>query len=423
MPTPDEVPTLDLGNEAPARRVGLGFISLYALAFISTSLVFLAPLLVSLALKVNSLVGIEQAPNSLSVVTGIGALLAMVGNPFFGRMSDRTSSRLGMRRPWMVIGLVGGSLGILVVALAPSIPVVLVGWCIAQLLFNALLAALVAVLPDQVPAAQRGLVAGVLGVCVPIASVSGTYLVQLFSGSRLAMFLAPCAIGGFFVLLFVVRLNDRRLAKEDRPAWSLREFASTFYVNPRKSPDFAWAFASRFLFVLAYAFLTTYQVYYLLDKIGTAEADVPRQIFLGTLVQSAVVVAASVIGGRLSDRTGRRKVFVLSASIVYGLAMFALAVASDFNGFLVGMAIGGLGFGVYVAVDLALAVDVLPDTDNAAKDLGVFNIAGALPFSVAPAIAPAVLAVGGGSYGVLYAVAGVCAIIGAAAILPVKGAR
>ena len=115
---------------AAAHRVGWGFISLYALAFMSTSLVFLAPLLVTLALKVNSLVGIEQAPNSLSVVTGTGALLAMVGNPFFGRMSDRTSSRLGMRRPWMVMGLVGGSLGILVVALAPNIPVVLVGWCI-----------------------------------------------------------------------------------------------------------------------------------------------------------------------------------------------------------------------------------------------------------------------------------------------------
>jgi MFS family permease len=103
--------------------------------------------------------------------------------------------------------------------------------------------------------------------------------------------------------------------------------------------------------------------------------------------------------------------------------MFVLAVASDFNGFLVGMAIGGLGFGVYVAVDLALAVDVLPDKDNAAKDLGVFNIAGALPFSVAPGVAPAILAIGGGSYGVLYAVAGVCAIIGAVAIVPVKGVR
>ena len=413
-----------LEPESPvAHRVGRGFIALYTLAYISTSLLFIAPLLVTLALKVNSLVGIERAPDSLALVAAVAALLAMVGNPFFGKMSDRTSSRLGMRRPWMVIGLVGGSLGILIVALAPSIAVVLVGWCLAQLFFNALLAAMVAVLPDQVPVAQRGLVAGVLGVCTPIASVTGTFLVKLFTGNQLAMFLAPCAISGFFILLFAVTLNDRRLAKKDKPTWSLREFASTFYINPRRNPDFAWAFASRFMFVLAYAFLATYQAYYLLEKIGSAKAEVPQQIFLGTLVQSIVVVAASLIGGKLSDRTGRRKIFVLTASIVYGAAMFVIAVASNFNGFLVGMAIGGLGFGIYVAVDLALVVDVLPDKDNAAKDLGVFNMAAALPFSIAPGIAPAILAVGGGSYGVLYGVAGVCAIIGAAAILPVKGVR
>ena len=108
---------------------------------------------------------------------------------------------------------------------------------------------------------------------------------------------------------------------------------------------------------------------------------------------------------------------------MYGLALFVIAIASDFSGFLVGMAISGLGFGVYVAVDLALVVDVLPGNLSAAKDLGVFNIAGALPFSIAPAIAPAILAIGSGSYGVLYMVAGLCAIIGAAAILPVKRAR
>ena len=165
-----------LEPEPPAAHgVGWGFISLYTLAYMSTSLLFIAPLLVTLALKVNSLVGIERAPDSLALVAGIGALLAMVGNPFFGRMSDRTASRLGMRRPWMVIGLVGGSLGILVVALAPDIPIVLAGWCIAQLFFNALLAAMVAVLPDQVPSVQRGLVSGVLGVCLPIASVCGTF--------------------------------------------------------------------------------------------------------------------------------------------------------------------------------------------------------------------------------------------------------
>jgi MFS family permease len=219
--------------------------------------------------------------------------------------------------------------------------------------------------------------------------VSGTFLVRLVSGNQLATFLVPCGIGGFFILLFAFALKDRRLAAADRPIWSLREFVSTFYVAPRTSPDFAWAFASRFLFILAYAFLATYQAYYLLDKLGSARADVPQQIFLGTLTQSVVVVA----------------------------------IASTFNGFLVGMAIGGLGFGLYTAVDLALVADVLPAEDKVAKDLGVLNIAGALPFSIAPAMAAVILAIGGGSYGALYAVAGICAIVGAVAVLRVRGVR
>jgi EAL domain-containing protein (putative c-di-GMP-specific phosphodiesterase class I) len=93
------------------------------------------------------------------------------------------------------------------------------------------------------------------------------------------------------------------------------------------------------MFVLAYAFLVTYQAYYLLDKIGSQAADVPQQIFLGTLVQSAFLIAAALIGGQLSDRMGQRKIFVFTASIVYGLALFAIDIAANFNGFLVGMAI------------------------------------------------------------------------------------
>jgi MFS family permease len=410
-------------RETVVPTVSWQFVALYAAAYLSTSLVLIAPLLVTLALKVDSLVPDRDAPGALALVVGVGALVSLFANPFFGRMSDRTTSRFGRRRPWMVVGLLGGTVGMLVVALAGSIAVVLVGWCVAQLFFNALLAAEVAVLPDQVPSQWRGRVSGVLGICLPLASLAATFLVDLFSGHQLAMFMAPCAVGGFFILLFVANLEDHRLPVARRPTWSVRELASTFYFSPKASPDFAWAFVSRFMFVLAYAFLVTYQAFFLIHRLDTPKADVAHQIFLGTLAQTAVVVVVSLLSGRLSDRTGRRKVLVVAGSIAYGLALLVIAAASDFDGYLVGMALSGVGFGMYFAVDLALVADVLPDQRSAAKDLGVLNFAGALPFSVAPAVAPVVLAISDGSYAALYAVAGGCAILGATAIARIRGVR
>lgn len=251
-------------EETTRTSVSAGFVALYALAYMSTTLLFLAPALVSLALKVNDLVGIDAAPKNLSMVASIGAALSIVANPVFGHLSDRTSSRWGMRRPWMVLGLVVGSLGILLVAVAPSVAVVTLGWCVAQVFYNALLAAQVAVLADQVPTTQRGMVAGVLGICLPLGSICGTFLVNVFAPHLSAMFLGPCALAAVFILVFVVVLPDRRLTPEAR-AWrsaGRRFHWKALVVNPRANPDFSWAFASKFLFVMAFAFLTTYQAYY-----------------------------------------------------------------------------------------------------------------------------------------------------------------
>ena len=420
-PTPTVHPLAAVPLDPP--RVGWRFISLYALSYAGGSLLFLGPLLVSLALKVNDLVGIGDAPRSLALVTGVGSLFSIVSNPLFGRLSDRTTSRLGMRRPWMIVGVVGGAIGTLTVALAPTIAVVLVGWCIAQVFLNALLAAQIAILPDQVPIRQRGLVSGILGICLPAASVAATYLVQAFDTTQLTMFLAPLLVGGVLVCVFTASLHDRRLDPATRPPWSLRQFAGSFYVSPRANPDFAWAFASRFMLVMAYAFLVTYQAYYLIDRIGLPESDVARQIYLGTLGQSVAIIVASPLAGRLSDRLGRRKVFVAAAAVTYAVSLAVIATAQGVGGYRFGMIIGGVGFGMYMAVDLALVVDVLPDPNSAAKDLGVLNIAGALPFALAPALAPVVLELSDTSYSVLYLVAGACALLGAVAIIPIRRVR
>jgi MFS family permease len=149
------------GAHDDAPRVSHFFVFIYALAYAGVWLALLTPMLVTIALRVRQLAP-DNAAGQLAMVLGIGAVFALVGNPVFGRLSDRTTSRLGMRRPWLIGGMICGTACLVIVALAPSIPVLLLGWCLAQLAFNAVLAAIVAILPDKVPASQRGTVTGVL---------------------------------------------------------------------------------------------------------------------------------------------------------------------------------------------------------------------------------------------------------------------
>ncbi|MET0536145.1 MAG: MFS transporter [Steroidobacter sp.] len=404
-------------------RVGWGFITLHALAYTGTWLALLTPVLVTIALKVRQLdPGI--AASNLSLVLGFGAFFALLGNPLFGRLSDRTTSRFGMRRPWLIGGIVCGALALLMIALAKNIFVVLVGWCLAQLAFNAVLAAVIAVLPDQVPAEQRGTVAGVMGICLPLGQVCGTFVVQSVSGSMLLMFVLPALIGTLAVLPFAFVLRDRRLQPGTVPPLQIHRAAEIYWVNPRRYPDFAWAWLSRLLLVLGTAFLNTYQPFYLIDRLGLSEQQIPTVIFHGILVQTVAIVAVSILGGRLSDAIGRRKVFVVIGGAAYAIGLWVIAIAPDYVTFLLGMTITGIGHGVYFAVDLALVTDVLPNRwRDAGKDLGIFNVANALPQALAPAAGPFILAMTGYNYTWLFIVAGCVTLMASLTILPVRSVR
>ena len=95
----------------PSARVGTRFISLYTLAFLGLWAAFFAPIQVLLAQQMELLApGNKEA--ALGWVTGAGALVAMLANPLFGAWSDRTTSRFGRRRPWILAGCLGGALAL-----------------------------------------------------------------------------------------------------------------------------------------------------------------------------------------------------------------------------------------------------------------------------------------------------------------------
>jgi len=408
---------------SPVRQVGVPFIALYGMAYMGLWMALLPPILTGLTMRVHEL-DPAHATGSLSLVVGVGALMALFGNPFFGRLSDRTMSRFGMRRPWLIVGALGGVAGLAVIATAVSVPQLLLGWCITQLAYNAELAALAAIFADQVPAVQRGTVSGIVGVSLPVGMIGGTFLMQALADSTLAMFLVPGAIALACAFILVWLLPDNRLATAQQPRYGWREFLGSYWINPLRFPDFAWAWSSRFLLYAGIAVLMTYQGLYLIHQLGCAPAEVPRRIFLSTLVQFCMVGIFSAVGGGLSDAVGRRKAFVSGAALLYALALLMIAFAASYTWFLAGMAIGGIAQGVYLATDLALVTDVLPQREtHAAGNLGIFNIANVMPQSLMPAVAPAILLVSDGSYAALFVVAAMLVALSAWAIVPVRGVR
>jgi MFS family permease len=405
-------------------RVGAGFLVAYCLAHFGALLAIFTPTLVTLAIRVAQIDRVHKVHN-LSVILGAGAVVGLVAHPFFGRLSDRTTSRFGMRRPWLVGGALVGTSGTLVIALAHSIRLILVGNCLAHLGFTALIAALSALLVDQIPSAQRGRVSGLLGASHALAQVAGAYVVEFSAGSTFWMFMFPAVVGLVIVLVLAAVLHDRRLDATERPPYTVAEFLRTFWVNPVRHPDFGWAWLSRFLFFMGVAMFFTYRVYYLTDHLHRSLADIPRLIVVVTIVQKVFLIIGSGLSGWLSDLTKRRKVFVLVSGIAFGVSLLGTAFGNSLHAFLIGIGVASLAQGVYLAVDLALVTGVLPgDKADTAKNLGVFSIASHLPVSLAPAIAAAILATGGGgNYSALFFTGGVCATVGAFAIQPVRRVR
>ncbi|WP_288430039.1 MFS transporter [uncultured Agrobacterium sp.] len=417
--------TDDTNIETPA---GLPFIITYALANLGFYTAVMTPVAMTLAVRVKALDPVGKGA-SLGAILGFGALCALIANPVFGLLSDRTRSSFGRRKPWLVGGALVGTVAQIAMAYSSSLVMIGLAWCVIQIAYNAMLAALVATVPDQVPERQRGLVSALAGMSVYVALLIGSAILSLTGTVSNAMFLIPAIIGLISVLVFAFTIKDRTLegptAEPEAPL--MRELLGSFWVNPAKHPDFGYAWLSRFLVFFGFAVLTSYQVYYLMDHLKVPETSIGDIMFMSTLITTIGVVGSSFLSGFLSDVSGRRKVFVLLAAATYALGILIIVFATDLNLFYCGIAVASVGFGVYMAVDQALVVDVLPDREtHAAKNLGVLNIANAVPQSIAPAVAPLLLGIGnmgGQNYGVLYAAAALSAFLGAIAIAPVRGVR
>ncbi len=429
-PTEEAAVGLDLDNSdhlfaEPTEKVSNKYIAALVLAQLVFFIALLGPAVIGMTVKVQTLVSDVDAPAAIATVYSLGALAAVIGNVLFGRLSDRTTSRFGRRRPWIVGGTIVMTLAFLVIALAPTIPLVTLGWFLAQFGANAALAPFIATIADQVPKIQRGQVAALLGIAQNVGVLGGVYVAQAFATQLVILFVAPAvlAIGAMLVYAFV--LPDQKLTRKPS-RMSARQWVQTFWVNPLKYPDFALAWWSRFLITLATFMFTTFRLLFVQSELGISKEAAPGIISTGVLIYTLALVAAGFLAGKISDLTGRRKFLVAGSTLIFAIGTVLLAHVGTVGQFYAVEALLGLAFGIYVGVDLALVVDVLPNPDEAGKDLGVFNIANALPQTLAPIVGAVLLGIASATnsnYDLLLYVAGGAALLGAIVVLPIKKVR
>lgn len=411
-------------GEKPREPKSPGFVFALGFAQFGLFVALLGPVIVSMALKVNTLLPDPTARTSaLGLALGVGAVAAFVGNALFGRLSDRTTSRFGRRRPWMVGGVLVMAAALLLISQAGSVPMLAVGWFIAQLGANAAFSPFIATLADQLPEKQHAKVSAMVGIMQNVGVLAASLLASRLTDNMLLLFMIPAAIGVIGMVVYAVVLPDPVLDTKP-PRLTLRDVAQTFWVNPIAHPDFGFAWWSRFLIILSSFLFTTFRLNFLVDRVELTEAGAAQAIATGILIYTVVLVLAGWAAGVVSDRTGRRKALVASSTLLFGVGVALLAHASSLPAFYLVEAIMGLAYGIYMSVDMALILEVLPNRDDSGKDLGVFNMANAIPQSAAPFLGSLLLAAGAGSTGPNYTLmlwaAALVALVGAVVVLPIR---
>lgn len=385
----------------------------------------IVPMAFSLALRLNQLApGREEF---LGYMLGVGSLCSLVAAPLTGILSDGTRSRWGRRRPFTVIGAVIGLTAIPVMAFAPNVTVLGIGWILSTVGWGTAVGSIGNYQADNLPGIQRGKVSGLTALTMQIAPVVGIILVGRVTADALWVFLLPAAIGCLLVGAFIV-LAPEQDSREPAPPTplSVGGVFKSLVFNPRQHPAFAWTWAGRFVFFLGLTFTTSYSTFFYAQRLGISVAEVTTVIAVISGISIVSSTAGALGGGWLSDRAGRRQPFILAGTAIYAAGTVVSAFSYDLLTLVAGSLISSMGIAVFISVGQALVLDVLPHRETqAGKFMAITSFSQKIPAAMAPALAPALLAIAvtgnEKNYTVLFLVAGALALIGG--LITVFGVR
>lgn len=365
-------------------------------------------------------------PNKIAnfaLISSVSFAFTLFAQPIVGAISDRTRTRFGRRAPWMVGGALIGGVLMLGMGYLNSIAWLAIFWVIIQVSLNAIQGPLSAITPDRFPRDKRGAASAMFGIGTQLGGTLGVMIAGQFAenlGIGYSIFGVAIIV---FTVGFVFVDRDWSSKHATVPAWDWKTFLAGFWVNPKRYPDFAWAFSARFLLMLGYFVVAAFGMYILTDYIHMSLTEATGAIVTLTLISFPPTLLAIAVSGWWSDKVGRRKVFIYAASAIMALALVMPLIMPDMTGMILLNVISGFGFGLYMSVDTALMTEVLPGGGTAAaKDLGILNIATNVPQAMSAAIAGLIITWLGG-YPMLFVFGIVLTVLAALATIPIKSVR
>jgi MFS family permease len=391
---------------APSR----GFVTLYIVAIAGMFVSFMPFVMVLLPLKVAAVTDHGRV-ELLSAAALSGAAVASVANIAFGMLSDRSYRLRGTRRGWIAAGLAALVLAYAGFHLSTDRTSLLLSVAGLQVAINMAFSPIMAMMADEVPDAQKGFVSGLMGTGQPIGSLAGAVLVGLPGLDDQARYLLLVAVVVAMVAPFLLLAGERR--QPDTAEAPMR-------VASQRRWDFARAWAARMLVQVAGAALATYGFYYFMritGETGPKGSGPIAAIMAGATVAG---LAATVIAGRLSDRTMRRKPFLAAGAVAMAAGLGTMALAKTVVPAVGGYVLAISGMSVFLGVHAALAMQLLPSPRHRGRDLGVLNLTNTLPAMVAPLLA-VYLAPHEAGFGLLLTTLALLTLAGGAAILTVAG--
>ena len=344
---------------------------------------------------VLQMVGPASKGTALSVLEGIGTVMAIVWQPMMGAVSDRTRSRFGRRRPFIFGGTVADVVFLAGLALSGSYWLLVVFYFLLQTSSNTAQGPYQGLQPDVVPEDQRGTASGYYGLSNLVGVLTGTVVagIILDAAGPPAAF-ASIALLLVTTMLLTVLLVPDRVEPSQEGFQSAGEVVRATFLTPLRYPAFMWLMGSRLLILMGIVGIQSFALFFFSDAFfhGDSHATTTATTaVVGLVVGLAILVTWPA--ARLSDRIGRRPLIVIG-----GLVAAAGTLILFFGGFrwmpdallvplasllglpeivaqtLVAGMLVGAGLGAFLSVDWAFITDVIPP-DQAGLFFGFSNIA------------------------------------------------